>query len=71
MTSAAFKRSASTDEDVITPVAEAGLLAQDALRAVQRTGDASIAFDWLLHLTDRFGVNSRPVAAYVTGLVKR
>ncbi len=57
--------------DEITPVAEAGLLAQDVLRRVQRAGDASIAFDALLSLADRFGVNSGPVAAYVVGLTKR
>ena len=57
--------------DEITPVAEAGLLAQDVLRQVQRAGDASIAFDTLLSLADTFGVNSGPVAAYVAGLTKR
>lgn len=57
--------------DAFTPIAEAGLLAQDVLRRVQRAGDASIAFDVLLTLTDKFGVNSGPVAAYVCGLVKR
>lgn len=57
--------------DLVTATAEAGLLAQDVRRGVAEGADASIAFDTLLSLTHCYGVNSRPVAAYVGGLVKR
>ena len=56
--------------DEATPIAEAGLLAQDVLRQVRRDGDSAVAFETLLMLVDRHGINSAPVAAFVQGLTK-